>query len=82
MGASNGPLALVYGSADKYVIWHEALHLLGARDCYDTSDPWQNPGPTCELPNCLMQYAPTSEAVRDWPFLCQNNLDLIESRNK
>ena len=50
-----GLLATVYReNPDKYIIWHEVLHIFGAEDCYDVSG--QN---TCELSTCIMQYAPT-----------------------
>jgi hypothetical protein len=78
-GVTNGLLALVYGTTDKYAIWHECLHLLGAQDCYDTSDPQRNAGPTCDVPTCIMQYAPMAHRVGSWPFLCESNVRRIKS---
>ena len=51
-GLATSSLAIVYGIHDKYIVWHEMLHLLGANDCYDLSR--DNRGPNCELPNCVM----------------------------
>ncbi len=67
-GIANGCVALVYGSVEKGVIWHETLHLLGATDCYNTSNPMENPGPTCELPTCIMCFAPTTSSRGSEPF--------------
>lgn len=72
-GATCGRFALVYNLANPYTVWHEALHLLDADDCYTDDDD----GPTCELQNCIMQYAATRETVGDWPFLCAANCDRV-----
>lgn len=63
---------------DKYIIWHEMLHLLGAYDCYDLSK--NERGPNCDLPNCIMQYEATMANVGKWPFLCNGNLQLVRNR--
>jgi len=76
-GAATQPVAIVYELSNKYIIWHELLHTLGAEDCYDKNDPASNPGPTCECPNCIMQYAPTHNNVTQWPFLCEANVRKI-----
>lgn len=74
-------LSAIYRRGNKYIIWHEALHLFGADDCYDAQSP--NNGTTCELSNCLMQYAPAKDNVGDWPFVCEGNiLKLKESLAK
>jgi len=78
-GARNGWVAYVYGTSHDEAVWHEVLHLLGAEDCYDTSDPAQNPGPTCDLDDCIMQYAPTPANIRDWPFVCAGNIRRIRA---
>jgi len=57
----------------KFLIWHEALHLLGADDCYCLPDG----GPTCDQSNCIMQYEPSEQAVGEWPFLCSKNIEAI-----
>ncbi len=75
-GYSTPPvISAVYKPGNKYILWHEALHLWGADDCYLLANP--NAGPQCSLPRCIMQYAPTKETVRPWPFLCQENVELI-----
>ncbi|HEY1378354.1 MAG TPA: hypothetical protein VGF55_16265, partial [Gemmataceae bacterium] len=79
-GCACGCVAFVYGSSEKHVVWHEALHLLGATDCYDTDRPELNPGPICEVPNCIMQYVPDPVAVGRWPFLCERNLRFVRAR--
>ncbi len=61
-----GPLAVCWQVPDKFIVWHEVLHLLGADECYKESTHEQ----TCERPNCIMQYVPTSASVGEWPFLC------------
>jgi len=67
-------LALVYhsvgGLPNRYIAWHEALHALGADDCYDL----ETQAPTCDLQGCVMQYAPTESTVARWPYICASNL--------
>ncbi|HUW19437.1 MAG TPA: hypothetical protein VMW16_09055 [Sedimentisphaerales bacterium] len=70
-------ISAVYNQNNKYILWHEALHLFGADDCYDCNNP--NSRTTCELRNCLMQYAPTKETVGEWPFLCKENVERIRN---
>ena len=76
-GVACGCLAIVYGSTDKYVIWHETLHLFGAEDCYNPGNPNGHPNPNCGQPNCIMQYAPTVANVGNWPFLCGENVSRV-----
>ncbi len=71
-----GPLALTYQPQNQYVVWHEALHLLGAEDCYSLS----NQGPTCAQANCIMQYAPGESTVGKWPWLCSENIKRVRER--
>jgi len=72
-------VSAVYESNNKYILWHETLHLFGVEDCYDQNNPHN--GTPCELDDCLMQYAPTSQTVGDWPFLCHKNIKLIQNWN-
>lgn len=60
----------------KYTIWHEALHLLGAEDCYRLPDE----GPTCGLPNCIMQYAHPAHGYGQGLPLCRANIELVKKR--
>lgn len=67
-GCNVGWLALVYHPNNNHLVWHEAMHLLGADDCYDEDDP---NSPTCELGDtCLMYYTPSAHMTGDPPFLC------------
>jgi len=68
-------VSVVYRPNNKYLLWHEALHLFHAHDCYSEDAP--NGPTTCELPDCIMQYAPSEETVGEWPFLCQKNTEAI-----
>lgn len=79
-GLNCGRVAFVYGPHDPAIFWHEALHCFGAEDCYNTKDPEREPGPTCECPRCVMQYAPTGITETDWPFLCGANVDRVKTR--
>ena len=75
-GGTAGCLAAVYQLDNEYILWHEALHMLGAEDCYDMSVGLR--GPNCGLPNCIMQYEATKSNVGDWPFLCNENINRIK----
>ncbi len=78
---SDPPLiTAVYEDGNKYILWHEALHLFDAVDCYCYANP--EAGPNCELVNCLMQYEPSEDRVREWPFLCQKNIKRIQDCSK
>lgn len=74
----NGCISAVYEPNNKYILWHEALHLFDAGDCYCYANP--NAGTTCGLTNCLMQYAPTQDSVGEWPFLCKKNIEILQKR--
>jgi hypothetical protein len=73
-------VSAVYEPDNKYVLWHETLHLFDACDCYCYYNP--NAGSNCELNNCIMQYEPTKENVGEWPFLCQKNIERIQAWSK
>lgn len=77
-GINSDGLAAIYNLDNKYIVWHETLHILGAKDCYDLVK--DNRGPNCELGNCIMQYEATEENVGPWPFLCKKNVSLVKSR--
>lgn len=76
-GASlRGFFSAVYDLGNKPILWHETLHLLNAEDCYDDRNPSVPTG--CELGDrCIMQWAPTSRTINEWPFLCTRNVKLI-----
>ena len=64
-----GDYALVWMPDNKYLIWHEAMHLLNAEDCYDTS------GQTvCGESRCIMQYVPCKENCDGELHLCSLNV--------
>ena len=72
-GGTCRPVAVVWEPDNKYLIWHEILHLLGAEDCCDERG-W---GPTCGKSNCIMQYSPVKRLIGSWPFLCDKNITRI-----
>ena len=76
-GAANSPLAAAYKVGSKVAVWHEALHLLGADDCYIEDDPYQKK-PDCELDGCIMEYAPLESTCENWPFLCDENIKKLK----
>jgi len=67
-------LSLVYHLNDKHTIWHEALHLLGADDCYDKETKER----TCELPNCIMQFEDPKQGYGQGLPLCQANIERVK----
>lgn len=73
-----GKIALVYPPLSlldpSQIIWHETLHLLGAEDCYDLRNGFQQ---SCELSGCVMQYEPTIASVCEWPYICGSNQSRI-----
>jgi hypothetical protein len=75
----NHLVSAVYEPDNKYLLWHEVLHLFGAEDCYNESEPQYL---ICELPGCIMQYVPTEINVCLWPFLCQKNIERIQAWSK
>ncbi len=71
-------LSVLYKLDNKWILWHEALHLFGVNDCYDNDNPQ---GPTiCELPHCLMQYAPSDATIGAEPFLCSRTIKALRGR--
>ena len=50
--------AFVFQPKIEQVIWHEALHTIGAPECYDPADPTAK-FHLCTDPHCLMQFEPT-----------------------
>lgn len=73
----NRVYSLVYRMNNKYIVWHEVLHLLGANDCYCPKRP-EAPR-ACGLAGCIMQYAPTQRKVAAWPFLCSASVAAVRS---
>jgi len=71
-------LSIIYHLDNEYLVWHEVLHLFGADDCYDLTI--NHRGPTCKLPNCIMQYEATKDNVGEYPFLCQSNIEKIKNK--
>ncbi len=80
-GGTCGPLAAVYKPNDKNGVFHEALHLLGADECYREDDPYQKK-PDCNRDGCIMEYEPTENTCEDWPFLCDKNVRIIRDLAK
>ena len=78
-GACIGDLAVIYHH-EAALIWHEMFHLLGAEDCYEGESPDGSAMPTCGNARCIMQYAPSLDAVGDPPFMCQSNVERIRQR--
>ncbi len=64
------PYALAWRPDNKYLLWHEALHVLGADDCYDRSSG----ASTCPEQRCIMQYVPNEQNCSGDLFLCQNTI--------
>jgi hypothetical protein len=62
----SGVLSVVYAPQNPSAVWHEALHLLGAQDHYDL----KTLAATCELPTCIMRYAPEEGSTPSKEFLC------------
>jgi len=75
-GATCAFLAAVYSLNNKIAIFHEALHLLGADDCYIDDKPYQKK-PDCNFEHCIMDYNPPEQWCENWPFICDKNIDLI-----
>ena len=69
-------ISAVYEHCNKYILWHEILHLFDVDDCYPLDDPYARP--TC-VPNCIMQYVPNKKNVGKWPFLCKKNIKRIQA---
>ncbi len=57
----------------KYLIWHEALHLLNAKDCYNKFGINK-----CPNARCVMRRAPSRASCGDELSLCSKNVTRIE----
>jgi hypothetical protein len=75
-GAMCAFLAAVYSLNNKIAVFHEALHLLGADDCYVEDKPCQKKA-DCNFKHCIMDYNPHEEWCENWPFICGKNIALI-----
>jgi len=68
-----GRLSLTYVKGNRFALWHETLHLLGAQDHYDP----QSFQTTCGIPTCVMQFAPDARTVEEGKFLCPETLKVL-----
>ncbi len=75
-GAMCSFLAAVYSLNKKSTIFHEALHLLGADECYIEDKPSLKK-PDCNFKRCIMNFEPREEWCEKWPFICVKNIKLI-----
>jgi hypothetical protein len=69
----SGTVSAIYARNNKYAIWHETLHLLGALDHYDLKS-YQR---TCESPGCIMQYAPDEPSISKGPIFCEKTVAIL-----
>ncbi|MCK4292909.1 MAG: hypothetical protein KAY65_06915 [Planctomycetes bacterium] len=76
-GATCAFLAAVYSLNSKSTIFHEALHLLGADDCYIEDKPCQKK-PDCNFERCIMDYNPAEQWCENWPFICERNIEQLK----
>jgi hypothetical protein len=74
-GVTSGHTTLVY-KHNKWIIWHEALHLLGVDECYDVKTRIRKPDCNCET--CIMQYEPSEKWVGEWS-LCDKNIEVLQN---
>ena len=72
-----GALSLTYCPGNPFAFWHETLHLLGAQDHYATHALGAT---TCELPSCIMQYAPCERTVGERPYICRRTRLILMKR--
>jgi hypothetical protein len=70
--AERGVFALAWEPGNKFLIWHEVLHLLYAQDCYDSKGRT-----TCGEDQCIMQYIPNSANCGESIRICGNNITQI-----
>ncbi len=80
-GCTCARLAAIYSPNNKNTICHEALHLLGADDCYIEDEPYQKK-PDCNFNGCIMEYVPAENVCENWPFLCDKNLLILDDLAK
>lgn len=73
-------LAFVYKeNPDKFIIWHEILHLFGAEDCYEEYNLAKKKK-DCRLKNCIMRYDPSPDTIQEKKiFICEKNIKLIKN---
>jgi hypothetical protein len=62
-----GRLAIAW-EPNKYLLWHEALHLLNAKDCYNKFGINK-----CPVDTCIMRRAPSKSSCGPDLVLCTNN---------
>jgi len=67
--------AAVYKQGLKSAIWHEALHLLRADDCYEENNPSRKKA-SCDVDNCIMEW----DSTPDRPVLCDDNINRIHKK--
>ena len=79
-GCQWGQLVAIY-KHDRYVIWHELFHLLGADDCYDVGSAAEIRDHTCGNQKCIMQYAPSEQNVDEPPFICRDIIQRIRTQS-
>ncbi|MGA1980432.1 MAG: hypothetical protein ABSG99_07740 [Sedimentisphaerales bacterium] len=76
-GANHGFFSAVYKPNSKVIVWHEALHILGADDCYKEDNPTQKKL-CCKLDGCIMEYNPPESTCENRPFLCDRNVKKLK----
>jgi hypothetical protein len=64
--------AIAWKVGSTFTLWHEAMHVLGADDCYD--DIGRS---TCKEPHCLMQYALNEADCAGELVLCKSAVRLV-----
>jgi hypothetical protein len=69
-----GVWALAWTPDNKYLLWHEAMHLLNAMDCYD-----EDGKTNCGERRCLMQYVPCEKNCESDLYLCSSNVSHMNS---
>ncbi len=63
-GAACGSFAAVYRLDYKVTIWHEALHLLGADDCYEQDNP-RKKKPHCKCDENIKKLKDAAEKAKE-----------------
>ncbi len=72
-GARMGRFAVTWKASCRFVLWHEAMHLLWADDCYNESGQIN-----CDKPNCLMQWEPCEVNCAGDLLLCEKNVNRVQ----
>ena len=67
-----GRYAFVWEPENKFIVWHEAMHLLWADDCYNATGQT-----TCEESCCIMQYIPCEKNCCGDLHLCSSNVRCV-----